>query len=98
MAEVLARWVRVDIVPVLSPNEAHLVRLQVSTAYDCRPRNRVESAPMSEHGTGNAIDVRRWQDCRANGRGSRQGLALGARDLGLRAILDSTWSRFRFES
>ena len=58
MAEVLARWVRADIVPVLSPSEAHLVRLQVSTAYECRPRNRVESAPMSEHGTGNAVDVR----------------------------------------
>lgn len=58
MAEVLAQWVRVDISPVLSPSEAHLVRLQVSTAYECRARNRVENAPMSEHGTGNAIDVR----------------------------------------
>ncbi|HEX5863385.1 MAG TPA: extensin family protein [Casimicrobiaceae bacterium] len=58
MAEALARWVRADIAPVLERSEARLARLQVSTSYECRPRNRVESARTSEHGTGNAVDVR----------------------------------------
>ena len=56
MAEIARHWVRVDIAPMIERSEARLARLQVSASYDCRPRNRVESARISEHGAGNALD------------------------------------------
>ena len=58
MAEALAGWVRADIAPMIERSEARLTRLQVSASYECRPRNRVERARISEHGTGNALDLR----------------------------------------
>jgi hypothetical protein len=58
MAEALADWVRADIAPMIERSKARLARLQLSASYECRPRNRVESARTSEHGAGNAVDVR----------------------------------------
>jgi hypothetical protein len=58
MAEALAGWVRADIAPMIERSKARLARLQLSASYECRPRNRVESARTSEHGTGNAVDLR----------------------------------------
>ncbi|MDC7785698.1 extensin family protein [Rhodoplanes sp. TEM] len=57
MAEAVASWVREDVVAAtaaLGPPSA----LVVDSAYECRTRNRVAGAKMSEHGTGNALDVR----------------------------------------
>jgi hypothetical protein len=58
MAEALAGWVRADIAPMIERGKARLARLQVSASYECRPRNSVESARTSEHGAGNAVDLR----------------------------------------
>lgn len=56
MAEQVAAWVREDITK-LFPNPA--LRTMVNyDAYECRPRNRVMGARLSEHSRGNALDVR----------------------------------------
>ena len=45
-----------DVVKLLPPNQ-HLVRIEIAGAYECRGRNRVAAAKLSEHATGNAIDI-----------------------------------------
>jgi hypothetical protein len=57
-AEMLARWLREAVLPetVASTGEK-VARLSVAGSYECRSRNRVEGAPMSEHALGNALDL-----------------------------------------
>lgn len=57
MAEQLAAWVRAAAPDV----QAAGVRLRTVDTYDdyeCRSRNRIPGAKISEHGKGNAVDVR----------------------------------------
>jgi hypothetical protein len=58
MAEQLALWIRDDAAPLLSKLGTKLVAIENYDAYECRGRNRVFGAMISEHGKGNAIDVR----------------------------------------
>ena len=58
MAEAVAQWVREDIVPALAPLGAPLATVDNFASYECRGRNRIAGAKMSEHGLANAIDVR----------------------------------------
>ena len=39
---------------------SRVVKIDVPSAYACRPRNNVRGAKLSEHGLGNAIDVSRF--------------------------------------
>ena len=57
MAEEVARWVRDDVVPSLK-NLPPLRGLDNFASYDCRGRNNVRAAQMSEHGKADALDVR----------------------------------------
>ncbi|MFL9824992.1 extensin family protein [Rhodoplanes sp. SY1] len=57
MAEAFAQWVREDVV-ALTASSGPVTGLLVDSSTECRTRNRVVGAKMSEHGTGNAIDVR----------------------------------------
>lgn len=56
LAEALAEWIREDIAP-LGANHGGLVGVDDAAAYDCRSRNHVPGAQLSEHGRGDAIDV-----------------------------------------
>jgi hypothetical protein len=58
MAESLAAWIRDEAAPRLSKIGAALRRVDTYDDYECRGRNRVVGAKLSEHGKGNAIDVR----------------------------------------
>jgi hypothetical protein len=58
MAEAIARWVREDVAPAASRAGARLQNLDNFAAYECRSRNRVAGAKISEHGFGGALDVR----------------------------------------
>lgn len=58
LADSLATWVREDLAPLAEKNGSKLAKIQDADAYDCRGRNRVVGAMMSEHGLGNAFDVR----------------------------------------
>jgi hypothetical protein len=58
MAESFAAWVRDEVAPRLKPLNAALHAVETADSYDCRGRNRVIGAKVSEHGKGNAVDVR----------------------------------------
>ena len=57
-AGALATWVRDDLAPLVEARATPLEAIADAAAFDCRGRNRVAGAKMSEHGLGNAIDVR----------------------------------------
>lgn len=58
MAAAVARWVRSSVQPQLAKDNLQLVKLEIAGAYECRGRNRVAGAKLSEHATGNALDIR----------------------------------------
>jgi hypothetical protein len=57
MAEAVAQWVRTDVAPIATELGAPLAAVTDLDSYECRPRNRVAGAKISEHGRGNALDV-----------------------------------------
>lgn len=58
MAQQLAEWVREDIEPAATDLAAPLHSVVNDASFECRSRNRVAGAKLSEHGKANAIDVR----------------------------------------
>jgi hypothetical protein len=58
MAERLAAWVREDAAPRVAKAGPALRSVDTYDDFDCRGRNRVRGARLSEHGRGNAVDVR----------------------------------------
>jgi hypothetical protein len=58
MAEQLALWVRDDVAPLVKAQGAALSMVNNYNDYECRSRNRQPGGKLSEHGKGNAIDVR----------------------------------------
>lgn len=58
MATAVARWVREDMAPLATKLGSSLREMDNFDSYDCRGRNRVVGAMISEHGKANAIDVR----------------------------------------
>ncbi|MFG1463512.1 extensin family protein [Xanthobacter sp. DSM 24535] len=56
MAAAVTQWVRDDLGPAVATLGTRMETFKVAASYDCRPRNRVKGAKMSEHGQGNAID------------------------------------------
>ncbi len=58
MAEEIANWVREDVAPAALKLGAPLRGLDNFDSYECRGRNRVRGATLSEHGRANALDVR----------------------------------------
>lgn len=59
MASAFAAYIRDDAAPSLGPIKLEAV--ENFDAYDCRGRNRVVGAKISEHGKGNAIDIRAFR-------------------------------------
>ena len=58
MAETLATWIREDVAPRMVEAGVSLSRVETYDDFECRGRNRVNDAKLSEHGKGNAVDVR----------------------------------------
>jgi hypothetical protein len=58
LAEAVVRWVRDDIAPAALTLGAALKTIENAASYECRGRNRIVGAKLSEHGKGNAIDIR----------------------------------------
>jgi hypothetical protein len=57
MAEALAEWVRTDAGPAAATLGAPLATVTDLDSYECRGRNNIAGAKLSEHGKGNAIDI-----------------------------------------
>jgi hypothetical protein len=58
MASAIADWLRKDMVPLASSLGSTIGELDNFDSFECRGRNRVAGALLSEHGKANAIDVR----------------------------------------
>jgi hypothetical protein len=57
-AESVAAWLRDEAAPRADKLGAPLRAVETFADFECRGRNRVAGAKLSEHGKGNAVDVR----------------------------------------
>ena len=58
MAEAVVSFVRQDLASAVTAMGAPLSAIENYDSYDCRGRNNVAGAKMSEHGLANALDIR----------------------------------------
>jgi hypothetical protein len=58
MAEAIVYFVRQDLAPAAATMGAPLSAIENYDSYDCRGRNRVMGAKLSQHGLANALDIR----------------------------------------
>ncbi|MDA9507905.1 extensin [Bradyrhizobium sp. CCBAU 11386] len=58
MASAIADWVRKDMVPLATSLGSTIADLDNFDSFECRGRNRIAGAMLSEHGKANALDVR----------------------------------------
>jgi hypothetical protein len=58
MATAIANWVREDTAPLMAALGSEITELDNFDSFECRGRNRVKGAKLSEHGKANALDVR----------------------------------------
>jgi hypothetical protein len=58
LAEAVVQWVREDVTPAVRALDASLKSVDNYASYDCRGRNRIAGAKLSEHGKANALDIR----------------------------------------
>ena len=91
MAESLAAWIRDEAAPRLRAIGAVLRSVDNYDDFECRGRNRVFGAKISEHGMGNAVDVRSFS--LADGRVIGLTDMTGAKDLRV-ALRASACQRF----
>jgi hypothetical protein len=61
LAEAIIHWVREDVAPAAHSLEAALKSIDNYASYDCRGRNRIVGAKLSEHGKANALDIRSFK-------------------------------------
>jgi hypothetical protein len=61
MASAVADWVRTDIAPLAGNLGSAIADLDNFDSFECRSRNRVTGAGLSEHGRANALDVRSFR-------------------------------------
>ena len=66
MASALADWIRTDMAPLAASLGSTISDLDNFDSFECRGRNRIVGARLSEHGRANALDVRALK--LANGR------------------------------
>lgn len=57
VAAAVTSWVREDLAPAVRALGSEIDTVRVAASYDCRGRNRIAGARMSEHGLGKALDV-----------------------------------------
>jgi hypothetical protein len=57
-AEAVVHWVREDVAKAVRSLDAALRSIDNFASYECRGRNRIAGAKLSEHGKANALDIR----------------------------------------
>jgi hypothetical protein len=57
LAAAVADWVRDDLEPAIAAKGDRLVSIEGAGGYACRSRDSIPGAKLSEHATGNALDV-----------------------------------------
>jgi hypothetical protein len=91
MATAIADWVRTDMVPLATSLGSTITDLDNFDSFECRGRNRIVGAMLSEHGKANALDVRSLK--LANGQSIGLTDRTMSRDVRER-VLHSVCSRF----
>ena len=91
MATAIAEWIRTDIAPLAASLGSPLGDLDNFDSFECRGRNRVVGAILSEHGRANALDVRAFR--LANGRSISLTDRTVSREL-RESVLHSACTRF----
>jgi hypothetical protein len=91
MASAVAHWIRTDIAPLAASLGSDISDLDNFDSFECRGRNRVAGARLSEHGRANALDVRALKF--ANGRSISLTDRTASRELRER-VLHSVCARF----
>jgi len=91
MASALADWIRNDIAPLAAGLGSAISDLDNFDSFECRGRNRIAGARLSEHGRANALDVRAFK--LANGRSISLTDRTVSRDL-RETVLHSVCARF----
>jgi hypothetical protein len=61
MASAIADWIRTDVAPLTQNLGSEISDLDNFDSFECRGRNRVAGALLSEHGRANALDVRAFK-------------------------------------
>jgi extensin-like protein len=61
MAEAVTHWIRDDVAPTIAGLGKSLRGVETLDSFDCRRRNGVKDAKISEHGRANALDVRAFK-------------------------------------
>jgi hypothetical protein len=61
MASAIADWVRTDIAPLAKSLGSVIANLDNFDSFECRSRNRIAGAQLSEHGRANALDIRSFR-------------------------------------
>ena len=61
MAETVTHWVREDVAPTIGDLGKSLRDVEILDSFDCRRRNGIADAKISEHGHANALDVRAFK-------------------------------------
>jgi hypothetical protein len=75
MAEAVTHWIRDDVAPTIADQGKSLRGVETLDSFDCRPRNGIKNAKISEHGRANALDVRAFK--------LANGAAIGLTDAGV---------------
>jgi hypothetical protein len=91
MASAVVDWIRTDMAPLASGLGTVITDLDNFDSFECRGRNRVVGAKLSEHGRANALDVRALK--LANGQSIALTDRATPRDL-RESVLHSMCSRF----
>lgn len=91
MASAIADWIRTDMAPLAVSLGSVVSDLDNFNSFECRGRNRVVGARLSEHGRANALDVRGLK--LANGRSISLTDRTVPRDL-RESVLQSVCARF----
>jgi len=58
MAEAVAHWIREEVAPAAATLGSSARTIITGSSYQCRERDRVPGAKLSEHGHANALDLR----------------------------------------
>lgn len=91
MAEAVADWITGDVAPAIAATGASLRGIETADSFDCRPRDGIIGAKLSEHGRANALDVRAFK--LANGTAIELNSASASKPL-RETFRDSACARF----
>ena len=61
MAETVTHWLRDDVAPAIAALGKSVRGVETLDSFDCRRRNGITDAKISEHGRANALDVRAFK-------------------------------------